>query len=214
MGQRFSSFWKSALARVPLLGRLNEVPRDALSEASAEVWWATFFATMPFWMPPMLGYVFFREPTTIWSGIKDGDLLIYASALVGPLVYIIGKRYGTFRVPFGDENEEKRKLSYQFPFARISMALSMIICALSAIVFTIKKFTSLLKIANEDLINQSGVAWISILIFFIGTVLLFCVTSYRNMLEKLGEEHSDQISNALPTQEREIAAQWMDRRPN
>ncbi len=197
----------------PLVGRLWEVPSDALKEARGEVVSATIYATMPFWFLPLIGVFVFLQRPSVWSGLVNGELFVYAATLVGPLAYIITKRHGRFRVPRDlEEGEEEGLLSYPFPYGRPSFYAATIICVLSGLVFTLQRLRSLDQFKNVDFINEDGLVWLSILVGALATLLLFCVTAYRNMLDSLEREHSDKISDALKNDEDTAYDQWMERK--
>lgn len=100
-------YWESAGAslkacckRVPLLGRLGEVPNEAKKNALYETFTTTLFATMPFWILPVLGFFIYTPRPGLDEGFQKGEGLIYASTLLGPLIFIITKRYGRISLRF------------------------------------------------------------------------------------------------------------------
>ncbi|MFL6731530.1 MAG: hypothetical protein ACJ8EP_04230, partial [Sphingomicrobium sp.] len=97
MVERIGFLW-NLISRLPLLGRLKEVPADALKEARDEVLTTTLFAAMPFWFP-LIAYLVMTEAPAALEPLHKGELLIYSASLVGPLTYIITKRYGRFVAP-------------------------------------------------------------------------------------------------------------------
>jgi hypothetical protein len=67
-------------------------------EAWIELCVTTFFSTMPLWIMPLLGPIIFKTDVSFadhaLSTIKGGELFVYCAALLGPLIYIITRRYG------------------------------------------------------------------------------------------------------------------------
>ena len=205
--------WLKRFSGWPIIGRLWEVPPEALKEARAEVVSATFYSTMPFWFLPVIGSVIFLNRPSLWSGVNGGELLVYAAALVGPLAYIITKRHGRFKVPDDiEEGNSESELSYPFPYGRASFYLASLLCIMSGLVFTIQRLKSLEQFKGIPLINEAGLVWLSLVIAVFSTILLFCVTAYRNMLESLERKHSDRISLALRGDEDRTYDQWLDRK--
>jgi hypothetical protein len=202
----------SRLKGWPLVGRLAEVPKDSLREARDEIASATFFGTMPFWFLPIVGWFIFLQHPSVWTSIKNGELFIYAASLVGPLAYIITKRHGRFKVPKRDDGDEETPLSYPFPYGRSSSYLACIICVLSGAIFSIQRMRDTEVFSKVAFINEGGLVWLSVIVFLLSSLLLFCVIAYRNMLESLDRKHSDIITNSLPTQEQTLFEEWLERK--
>lgn len=202
----------SRVAGWPIIGQLCDVPTEALREARKEVVSATIYATMPFWFLPLVGSIVFLKAPNFWTGVENGELFVYGSTLVGPLAYIITKRHGRFKVPSELEDNEEREtpLSYPFPYGQTSFYLATLLCIMSGFVFTVQRLKSLSEFKNIDFINETGLVWPSVFVALISTILLFCVTAYRNMLEELDKSHSDKISKALPRQEAATFERWME----
>jgi hypothetical protein len=92
--QEFQRGAKSFATRIPLIGRLGEVPREGIQQALYETLTTILFATMPFWILPVLGFFMFRPKPSLSDAFKNGEGLVYAAALLGPLFYVLTKRYG------------------------------------------------------------------------------------------------------------------------
>lgn len=198
------------LSRLPLLGRLGEVPPDALKEARDEVLTTTLFAGMPFWFP-LLAYLVMTHPPALLEGLRRGDLLIYSASLVGPLTYIITKRYGRYVARSDNPDEPDTPLSLPFPYGRSSVALAMVICIISGVVITLEKLAYLPSTTNLHLIYEPGLAITSVAVFLIATTLIFCVASYRNLIEGLAQKYSDKIIRAQAEDEDKLARNWHER---
>lgn len=202
--------WLKRFAGWPLVGRLWEVPPSAMKEARKEVLSATFYSTMPFWFP-IVGLLIFTGRPRIWATIVDGGLFIYAAAILGPLGYIVTKRHGRFKVPTEiDENEERSSLSYRFPAMQETFYFASIVCILSGVALTARRFID--PGASQQIINETGVAILSIIVALLATFLLFCVTAYRNMMEAIERQHSELISSSLKTDTEHAFDEWLDRK--
>jgi hypothetical protein len=209
LDERTGLLWR-ILSRLPLLGRLREVPRDALKEARDEVVATTLFAAMPFWFP-LLAYLVMTHPPAALEGLRRGDLLIYSASLVGPLTYIITKRYGRYVAPSDDPDEPDTPLSFPFPYGRSSVALAMVICIISGMVITLEKLDYLPNTKDLHLIYEPGLAVTSVIVFVVATTLIFCVASYRNFIEGLAHKHSDKINRAQAEDEDRLSRKWQQR---
>jgi hypothetical protein len=209
VSERKGFLW-SILSRLPLLGRLREVPDDALREARDEVLTTTLFAAMPFWFP-LVAYLVMTQPPAALEGLRKGELLIYSASLVGPLTYIITKRYGRFVAPNDDPDQPDTPLSFPFPYGRASVALAMIICVISGVVITLQKLDYLPKTKDLHLIYEPGLAITSLVVFVLATTLIFCVAAYRNLIEGLAQKHSDKINRAQTEDENKLSRQWQAR---
>jgi hypothetical protein len=205
-----NGFLWSVVSRIPLLGRLKEVPDDALREARDEVLTTTLFAAMPFWFP-VVAYVVMTDPPAALDSLRKGELLIYSASLVGPLTYIITKRYGRYVAPSDDPDQPGTPLSFPFPYGRLSVALAMVICVISGVVITLQKLELLPATEGLDLINERGLAATSAVIFVVATGLIFAVAAYRNFIEGLAHKHSEKISRAQPEDEERLYREWQAR---
>jgi uncharacterized membrane protein YhaH (DUF805 family) len=202
--------WLKRLSGWPLVGRLWEVPPDAMKEARKEVLSATFYSTMPFWFP-VVGVLIFTGKPAIWDTIVEGGLFIYAAAILGPLGYIVTKRHGRFKIPSEiDENEERSSLSYRFPAMQETFYFASIVCILSGVALTARRFID--PESPQQIINESGVAVLSIIVAIGATFLLFCVTAYRNMMEVIERQHSELISSSLKDATDHAFDEWLDRK--
>lgn len=207
MNTRTSLGW-SILGALPLVGRLREVSKGALSEAWSEILTTTIFAAMPLWFPLLAGIIMVEAPNP-YEALGKGELLIYAATLVGPLAYILTKRYGRYETPAKDGGPV-RELSVAFPYGRLCVIVAMLICLASGFVITLQKLESAKILAGIKLINPFGLTIFSILVFVLATMLLFCVSAYRNMIEELDKpSNSEEITSALKKSEDEAFAEWL-----
>lgn len=210
MAERSGFFWR-LMSHVPILKRLHEVPSEALREARAEIVNTTIFAAMPFWFP-IVGYIILIQPPAILESVRNGELLIYAATLVGPLAYIVTKRYGRYVARSADPEEPDLPLSYPFPEGRPSVTTAMVICIISGIVITLQKLQTLPLMKGIELVNTTGLAISSVAILIVSTLLLFCVAAFRNFMELLSQDHSDKISRSQQHEEDNLAAEWRARK--
>lgn len=195
--------WLRAKGRlIPLLGSLPDCSRENLRDAFYEVSAATIFATMPLWFLPIIGKYLFTNPISIDEGIKTGELFIYSAALSGPLVYVIMKRYGDFTTDINKWSRKNLPLTIQFPYGGWFVGISLIMCILSGFAFSFLKNPIFTRPEDITRINFAGIIELSWISFFVSTLVLFCVTAYKNMLENIARE-------SQPRQEDEFYNRWM-----
>jgi hypothetical protein len=144
----------------PIIGRLWEVPPDALKDAREEIFSAIFWSTMPFWILPILGTVIFSQPLNFVDPISNGELFVYSATLLGPLAYVIHKRYGRFRAPTDGESGEGEPLSYTFPYGKTFSYVVAISCILSGVVFSIQRMKDIEALKNVKFVNEVGLFWL------------------------------------------------------
>lgn len=207
---RDGTLWKIA-GCLPLVKQLREVPAEALKEAASEVLTTTIFAAMPFWFP-IVAWFFLNDPPDFFDSVRNGELLIYAATLVGPVAFIITKRYGKFVAESPDGDDTDWPLTYPFPMGRQSAIIAMIICTISGIVITLQKLQESDSLKSIQLINKNGLALASVAIFILATMLLYCVSAYRNFMDLSALAHATRISRAQSEAEDDLADQWHARR--
>jgi hypothetical protein len=111
-----TEFAKSVALRIPLFSRLREVPQEGVQQAFYETLTTILFATMPFWILPFLGFFMFTPKPSLGEAFKNGEGLIYAAVLLGPLFYVLTKRYGRWAIKQADRERQASALSMSFPY--------------------------------------------------------------------------------------------------
>jgi hypothetical protein len=165
---------------------------------------------MPFWILPILGTVIFSQPLNFVDPISNGELFVYSATLLGPLAYVIHKRYGRFRAPPGDSEGEGEPLSYTFPYGKTFSYVVAISCILSGVVFSIQRMKNIDALKSVKFVNDNGLFWLSVSTFFIANLVLFCVLAYRNMLKGFEDKYSNRISGALKRDEDTALVEWTE----
>src|SRR5687768_7451751 len=83
---------------IPFSREFHKCSRSDFRQAWVELCITTFFSTMPLWIMPVLGPIIFQTDISfvehLLSTIRGGELFVYCAALLGPLIYIITRRYG------------------------------------------------------------------------------------------------------------------------
>lgn len=193
------------ITSIPLFGRLGEVPSDARKQAMYETLTTTVFASMPFWILPLFGYFLFHPRPAIGDAVQRGEGLIYASALLGPLVYVITKRYGRFNLRIASSNGSATPLSMSFPYGGLFLTITAITCVAAGFAFAITQQAGSHQ-TDLDLAGAKALSWILI---SGSTIIFFLVTAYSNMLEDLEKNKADMIVEEQPRQENSFFQSWL-----
>lgn len=194
------TFWgnvKRYTRWIPIIGEPN-CPYEAIKSALYEVIISTIFATVPVWFLPVFGLFFLKNPTTVSEAVRTGELFIYSTALAGPLLYTITKRYGDYSIKRG------LLLTISFPHGILFVCSTAFMCLLSGFAFTLLKNPQISTGDGGSQLNHSGIVLLSWLILFISTLIFFCVTTYKNMLDGA-------VRDGFPKQTDEFVDAWMNR---
>lgn len=192
----------------PIVGRLSEVPPEALREARDEFVSALGWSTLPFWLAPLIGAALFLQPIDALRALRNGEFFIYSATILGPLSYLIHKRYGRYKARVREDDDDGEPLSFPFPYGRSLAYMISITCILSGVIFSIQQIEYLEAFKNVRFINRSGLIWLSVLVFVMANIVVFCVLAYRNMLDRLSQNRSIEISGALKRDEDTMIEEW------
>ena len=176
---------KPYLSKIPIYGKLVYSDKSALRSACAELSLATLFSLLPIWLYPTILRVGFGEPfwQNVASFVENGELFIFSSALVGPLIYSIMKRYGK------DEESEDRFgkfpiiKSIQFPYGSLFVLISLFTCLFAAVFFGLMRVNSVyLQFIDLD---EMSLLSVSIGMYVFTLSCYYCVSVYRLNLENI-----------------------------
>ena len=192
---------KRFLRSLPLVGRLGEVPSDERRQALYETLTTSLFATMPFWVLPALGYFLYSPKPTLDEAMQKGEGLIYAAALLGPLVYVLTRRYGRFNL-LNNSRQVASPLSMSFPYGGLFVTITALSCAVAGFAFASMQHSG-------SGIDQQGVRLLSWVMMIGATFIFFLVTAYSNMLDGLEKKKSELVVEEQPRQESQFVTDWM-----
>jgi hypothetical protein len=167
--------------RLPIIGQLYEkCSRKNMLDGLLETLAFTIFATMPLWVVPVFGHWFIQSNKSMFSQsvalAGDGELFIYSSASLGPLFYIITKKYGEWN------KDQRYPPTISFPSGASFLLFSLLVCILSGLAFGILKIPELRTSASP--INVPGIIESSAVLFGLALLCLFCASAYRNSIEE------------------------------
>ena len=188
---------------IPLMGRISEVSNEAKKQAFFETATTTVFASMPFWLLPLLGYFLFTTSPRIcrWAPSRRGTNLCFG--LVGSVSIVITKRYGRFNVKHG---ETLTPLSISFPYGGLFLIITALTCCIAGFTFALAKGADLPQTAMD----RGGAQALSWMLMGGATIIFFLITSYSNMLEELEENRAETIIQEQPREETDFLKNWLD----
>lgn len=177
--------FQSILRNIPFFGALFNSTAASLIAASKELLISTIFSTLPIWFFPGIYTFFFKDTppflTNVRSSVIQGDLYIYASAIVGPLIFAITYNYANW----GDDNPSPSssrigKLTIAFPHGTWFFCTSVLISMVAVICFGLMRFESSGFIAAR--LDKDALLSVSIWLYLFSLICLFLVSVYRNDL--------------------------------
>jgi hypothetical protein len=165
-------------------------PRD-LKEATTELLVTTVFSTMPLWIMPLLGPLIFTTKVSfvehLVGTINGGELFVYCAALVGPLVYIITRRYGEI-----SRDNNRFSFTIAFPNGIGFVLASAVICIFAGFAFSLMR-NPIFDLHAPDAVsfNTRGIFWTSIVLYLISLYCVFSASAYRNALSEFVRDGSN-----------------------
>lgn len=199
--------------QLPFCRQFHLCSSNDFKEAALEILMATIFSIMPLWIVPAILSVVLRSEINLsdylYRLIGGGELLVYCSAVAGPLIYIITRRYGEkitddMTDPGTSRLANRFGYSLIFPHATTFVACSAFICLVAGVTFSLTKNPGLSNDAAK--LNLEGIFWSSIVLYVFSLYCLFWASAYRNAIGPFlnGSDNSD---NA-PREEDSFADEW------
>ena len=183
------------VAYLPLVSGVFEAKPTSRRAALLELSISTLFSTLPIWFFPLLASTFINSSPSFFnnvhSSISQGDLFIYSSALVGPLIFAITKNYAVW----GEDNPSPNasrfgKLTFEFPSGMWFFLISLAICAVAAFCFGLLRLSSMGLVSVE--IHADNMLLASGILYGFALVCLYAVSVYKNELESFsGQNNTD-----------------------
>jgi hypothetical protein len=188
----------TVVSYIALFGEFHKCSSRDFKEATIELAVTTVFSTMPLWVMPLVGPLFFRSHHNFFdhmlSTVRGGELFVYCAALVGPLIYIITRRYGELR------DSGKFSLTIAFPHGMMFVLISSAICIFAGFAFGLMKNPIFEGKESGVEFNLSGIFWVSIIVYLISLYCVFSASAYRNALTDFVKDNpsdEDELSQAL-----------------
>ena len=166
---------------IPFSGEFGKCSQADFRQAGAELSITTLFSTMPLWIMPLFGPIIFQTDISFFdhlkSTIQGGELFVYCAALLGPLIYIITRRYGEL-------SRDNHRFSFviAFPHGLAFIIFSVVICIFAGFAFSLMKNPALISQTPISKFNHSGIFWLSIIVYLLSLYCFFSASAYRNAL--------------------------------
>jgi hypothetical protein len=177
----------------------------AFKDAFAEVAVTVGTATLPVWFFPFVAL--FIVGASFAGGLLDdsisgGELFLFCSSLVGPLLYTLFRIY---EIPESEgRGHFKYKISMVFPHAMKFAAVVFFICITSAAIFGFQKINPNF---SGGAINKLGYVALSVILFVLSVIAFLAATMLRNEMDSYSPSH------AMRRSEDEFAKQYREEEP-
>lgn len=199
----FTKIIQAVVRAVPIVGRLPFVSRRAHWEAIKESFLAILFSGLPVLLPLVVAVIIPSLPIGDFLNklTGEGELFLYASAFVGPLIYAVLK---TRIVRGADEDTHHLEHGYIFPYGLSFVLMSFGICIVSVVAFALIRLAPL---GEQSAHHQGYPIQISSLVVYIMSVLcLYSASVYRNELED-----TERVSEVMRNDEQTFVEKWRQR---
>ncbi|MFO1097396.1 MAG: hypothetical protein U1E81_03740 [Xanthobacteraceae bacterium] len=187
---------------VHFIREYNKCSRADFKEAAMELLITTFFSTMPLWIAPLIGPMMFNTEFSyldhLFSTIKGGELYVYCAALIGPLVYIITRKYGEI-----SRVNSRFTIVVAFPHGASFIIFSALICIFSGFSFSLLRNPALSLSIPSTNFNLTGIFWSSIILYLFSLFCFFSASAYRNAMAGFVRDSR--------TEEDQFAVAWENR---
>lgn len=175
------------LRKLPFFGSLANTRKTSVILALQEIAISTIFATIPIWFFPAIYTSFFNNSPSfaknVAASIEQGDLYIYSSAIVGPLIFAITYNYAAWDEENPSPNASRLgKLTFAFPHGIFFFFSSIFVSMITAICFGLLRFESSGFISAP--LNKDSLLEFSMYLYVFSLVCLVLVTIYRNDLSR------------------------------
>jgi hypothetical protein len=174
------------LTSFPLIRDLSYCRQRDYIEASKEVTVTVLCSTVALWLGLIFAWV---SPTYLVSRylttfVLSGEFLLLSTALVGPIFYIITKRYGS---------DLPAPSSRHFLQGWFFTLLALCVCLIAAAIFGYNRISSPGTEIERGQLSFGPMVTLSLIIFVISTITLFLVITIGNFMEDgaVGLMHDD-----------------------
>lgn len=195
---------KNLARKLPLVGGLCDSRKPSITSAAKEIIFSTVFSTFPIWLFPLFYAVFFVDSpgflSNVTEAVSQGDLYIYSSSLIGPLLFAITFNYMSWGTSESLSAPRIGKITIAFPHGTAFLIISVFVLMLAVLCFGFARFESAGIIKAK--LNKDSLLLVSVATYIFSLFSLFVASIYRNDL-------TSSISD--PTGERELSEKWRNR---
>jgi hypothetical protein len=189
---------------LPLARESNKCSPTDFRDAFIELSITTIFSTLPIWFPWFWSSLIQSNLSfsdQLRGTIRGGELMVYCAALVGPLVFIISKRYGERR------QEPGFPFVIAFPHGIEFVVGSALICIFASGGISALKFSVLTGYPIK--LNEHGVIWTSACLYGVSLYFFFFASAYRNaMSSATAENGTSAIEKSQMLEEEKFTEEW------
>lgn len=143
--------------------------RKSAWDASKEVGVTVLFGCLPVLLGTLFAWL--SANASVCGFLKDffssGEPLLISAALVGPLIYVLFRKYGDF----------PNNLSIQFPLGWFFIVAIVLVCVISAGVFGYRSAIDKKTIVAENMAD------LSVLITIFSLLIFFAISAIRNNID-------------------------------
>jgi hypothetical protein len=168
---------------IPIVGQIITLRGAHIAEAVREFLITFVLSILPLIVAGLYGLLFAAEKQwtfLIHEAVRQGDLFIYTTGMLGPLIYIVQKT---------------RAQAPRFPHGAAFLVLSLVIMLLSAIGYALIR-ANLVSTARQPM-NETFVIEFSMSVFVASALMFFLCLAYRNKVESGGLEEMKEEEDAL-----------------
>ena len=172
----------------PFIRDLRRCRRNDYVEAAKEVFATVLLAVLPVWLGAVVLMLIPRASVRHYVGefLSSGEALLVAAALLGPIVYMITKKYGDL----------PKSLTLHFPQGWFFVLLWVVMCMMITAVFGAQRFYAQAVAGSGTDAALFDVPWMqgfSSVILLLAITSLYIVTVFRNFVEDgaAAEMHSE-----------------------
>jgi hypothetical protein len=189
------------LKEIPLFGPLFNASRSSVRDSFLETAIGVIFSTLPLWFFPIIfSKIAIGSPSIfeqISNSVGRGDFYIYATALIGPLIYVITKNY--VQVDKSDKfqinNRSIGKWTFEFPFGIFFFFSAVFTCMIASVCYGYVNISIIDR--DKFSINSDFVFATSVLLYVFCVFCIFSVGVFRNELLDVAKSMGDDERNFL-----------------
>lgn len=139
-------------------------------------------------MPSILPFLFNQAKASeeLQKAFATGELFIYASALLGPLIYTLNKDYGA------PSSHKLRGITFRtikFPHSGYFIASSFLILLTSSAAFYVIRDPA---VDVKTMLNERGISRLSAYVYMASIAIYFFASAFRNMLDEFDAREGDE----------------------
>jgi hypothetical protein len=162
----------------PLIKDFRNCTRDDFVEAAKELFVLVVFAGMPVWLGIIFSALSKEKSVNVFflEFLSSGESLLISAALVGPLIYIITRKYGDLPAAF----------TIRFPQGWLFVVLIAIICVITAALFGFDRVFRQTSIehGHSSVFDESSMRAFSFGVLSVSVLIVYLVSVLRNYLDR------------------------------